>query len=222
MPHPIRVTRRCRSRWHEIGRLNTFLTDLLRTPAGDRVGKSRAPSAVGRTEANGHASTPPLQRPTVLDPAAKCWPDWRSALIVVQPDTVVRWHRQWLRRRWARLSQRRPGRRTTNSAIRALVSTMTAANPLWGDVDNTSTKNWALVPVLVRVRLPTAPPTDDSGSRQQQQRRREQRRRDRPRDEHHRGPFGNRQRAAQLLFGHRSQDHADDRRRKRDERHRIR
>ena len=64
---------------------------------------------------------------------AKGWRDWRSALIVVQPDTVVRWHRQWLRRRWARLSQRRrPGRPTTDSAIRALISTMTAANPLWG------------------------------------------------------------------------------------------
>ena len=30
----------------------------------------------------------------------KGWRDWRSALIIVQPDTVVRWHRQWLRRRW--------------------------------------------------------------------------------------------------------------------------
>ncbi len=29
----------------------------------------------------------------------KAWQDWRTALIVVQPDTVVRWHRQWLRRR---------------------------------------------------------------------------------------------------------------------------
>jgi len=27
---------------------------------------------------------------------AKAWQDWRTALIVVQPDTVVRWHRQWL------------------------------------------------------------------------------------------------------------------------------
>jgi putative transposase len=26
------------------------------------------------------------------------WRDWRTALMVVQPDTVVRWHRQWLRR----------------------------------------------------------------------------------------------------------------------------
>src|SRR5712692_5033529 len=64
---------------------------------------------------------------------AKGWQDWRSALIVVQPDTVVRWHRQWLRRHWTRLSRRRrPGRPTTSSAIRALVSTMTTANPLWG------------------------------------------------------------------------------------------
>jgi len=64
---------------------------------------------------------------------AKGWRDWRSALIVVRPDTVVRWHRQWLRRHWTRRSRRRrPGRPTTNSTIRALVSTMTAANPLWG------------------------------------------------------------------------------------------
>src|ERR1700724_3009178 len=57
---------------------------------------------------------------------AKGWQNWRSALIVVQPDTVVRWHRQWLRRYWTRLSQRkRPGRPTTSSSIRALVRTMT-------------------------------------------------------------------------------------------------
>src|SRR5213594_1222452 len=36
---------------------------------------------------------------------AKAWPDWRTALIVVQPDTVVRWHRQWLRRRWTQRSR---------------------------------------------------------------------------------------------------------------------
>src|SRR5712691_944467 len=64
---------------------------------------------------------------------AKGWQDWRSALIVVQPDTVVRWHRQWLRRHWTRLSRRRrPGRPSASSAIRALVSAMTIANPLWG------------------------------------------------------------------------------------------
>ena len=64
---------------------------------------------------------------------AKNWRDWRSALIVVQPDTVVRWHRQWHRRHWTQVSQRRrPGRPTTISAIRTLVGTMATANPLWG------------------------------------------------------------------------------------------
>ena len=30
---------------------------------------------------------------------ANTWREWRTALMVVQPATVLRWHRQWLRRR---------------------------------------------------------------------------------------------------------------------------
>jgi putative transposase len=64
---------------------------------------------------------------------AKAWSEWRTALIIVQPDTVVRWHRQWLRRRWTRRSTHaRPGRPSTAAAIRTLVDKMRAANPLWG------------------------------------------------------------------------------------------
>jgi hypothetical protein len=64
---------------------------------------------------------------------AKAWQDWRTALIVVRPDTLVRWRRQWLRRRWAQRSTRsRPGRPSTTAAIRTLVDQMTQANPLWG------------------------------------------------------------------------------------------
>ena len=64
---------------------------------------------------------------------AKTWRDWRTALVVVHPDTVVRWHRQWLRRRWTRLSARGlPGRPSTHAAIRTLVMKIAAANPLWG------------------------------------------------------------------------------------------
>src|SRR6185436_7373822 len=58
---------------------------------------------------------------------SKAWRDWRTALIVVHPDTVVRWHRQWLRRQWARRSNRsRPGRPNTDLAVRTLVRTMAA------------------------------------------------------------------------------------------------
>src|ERR1700736_4643859 len=64
---------------------------------------------------------------------AKAWQDWRTALIVVQPDTVVRWHRQWLRRRWTqRSAPTRPGRPSPPGAIRTLVEQMAAANPIWG------------------------------------------------------------------------------------------
>jgi putative transposase len=64
---------------------------------------------------------------------AKPWRHWRAALVLVQPDTVVRWNREWLRRRWTRRSaQVRQGRPGTDAAIRKLVSKMAAANPLWG------------------------------------------------------------------------------------------
>ena len=64
---------------------------------------------------------------------AQAWREWRSAVLIVRPDTVVRWHRQWLRRRWTwRSRSTRPGRPSTAATIRALVGQMAAANPSWG------------------------------------------------------------------------------------------
>ena len=64
---------------------------------------------------------------------ARLWRNWRTALVLVQPDTVVRWHRDWLRRRWTRRSSPAPGGRPPiNPQIRALVREMAIANPLWG------------------------------------------------------------------------------------------
>jgi putative transposase len=63
----------------------------------------------------------------------RMWRHWRTALVLVQPDTVVRWHREWLRRRWTRRSACvRPGRPPTDAAVRRLMCQMAAANPLWG------------------------------------------------------------------------------------------
>jgi putative transposase len=64
---------------------------------------------------------------------ATAWRQWRSALVLVQPATVVRWHRDWLRRRWARRSGRnRAGRPALDPKVRRLITDIASANPLWG------------------------------------------------------------------------------------------
>jgi len=63
---------------------------------------------------------------------ARFWPNWRRPLVLVQPETVVRWHREWLRRRWTRRSSRPEGRPRVDSRTADLVKEMATANPLWG------------------------------------------------------------------------------------------
>jgi len=54
---------------------------------------------------------------------AHAWRSWRSALIVVQPETVVRWHRHWPRRRWThRSTDGLLGRPRTTTTIRTLAA----------------------------------------------------------------------------------------------------
>lgn len=64
---------------------------------------------------------------------SRMWCGWRKTLLIVKPDTVVRWHRHWFGWYWHRLTQRKlPGRPAVNPAIRALIRRMAMANPLWG------------------------------------------------------------------------------------------
>jgi hypothetical protein len=59
----------------------------------------------------------------------RIWRNWRTAWVLVQPDTVVRWHRDWLRRRWTRRSTPRlDGRPPIDPQIRVLVQQMATAN----------------------------------------------------------------------------------------------
>ena len=63
---------------------------------------------------------------------SRIWAGWRQALIIVTPDTVLRWHRRRFRDYWAKLSRRsQVGRPSINAEIMALVRKMAAANPLW-------------------------------------------------------------------------------------------
>src|SRR2546426_12479259 len=62
----------------------------------------------------------------------RIWNQWRSALLIVEPDTVVGWHRKRFKRYWWRLSQRKgPGRSPLSTEIRTLVGKIANANPLW-------------------------------------------------------------------------------------------
>ena len=63
----------------------------------------------------------------------RIWPDWDSVLIIVKPETVVRWHRAGFRRYWTWKSRRRrPGRPSVALEVRELIRDMSRSNPIWG------------------------------------------------------------------------------------------
>ena len=63
---------------------------------------------------------------------SRLWPDWRRAIHLVTPDTVVRWHRRAFALAWRWKSRPRRGRPALDADVRALIRQMYAANPLWG------------------------------------------------------------------------------------------
>lgn len=61
------------------------------------------------------------------------WKNWRQALLIVKPETVVSWHRRGFRLFWSWISRRKGmGRPEAAREIRELIRKMAAANPLWG------------------------------------------------------------------------------------------
>jgi hypothetical protein len=60
------------------------------------------------------------------------WPGWRAALHVVQPATVLAWHRRGFRLVWTWKSRHRTGRPGVPADVRALIREMSTMNPLWG------------------------------------------------------------------------------------------
>ena len=67
-----------------------------------------------------------------LGVAVRAWSGWRTALVIVKPETVIAWHRQGFRLLWTWKSRRRIGRPTVPADVRTLIRTMAQANPLWG------------------------------------------------------------------------------------------
>jgi putative transposase len=63
---------------------------------------------------------------------SRIWTGWRTALVIVRPETVIAWHRRGFRLFWTWKSRRRVGRPTVPLEVRTLIRTMSHANPLWG------------------------------------------------------------------------------------------
>ena len=64
---------------------------------------------------------------------SQLWSQWKQSLIVVTPETVVRWHRAGFRLYWRLISRVRGpvGRRPTPKELRELIFRMVAKNPSW-------------------------------------------------------------------------------------------
>jgi len=91
--------------------------------------------------------------------------DWRSCVIIVRPETVVRWHRAGWRVFWRYKS--RSGRPPIPVELRQLIRRMASDNPLWGEE---RIANELLVklgirvsPRTVRKYMPKMPPARSRG-----------------------------------------------------------
>jgi hypothetical protein len=60
--------------------------------------------------------------------------EWRRHLVLVRPETVLRWHRRSRRRIWWWRSRRPTGRPRVPGEVRDLIGCRSRDNPLWGTV----------------------------------------------------------------------------------------
>jgi hypothetical protein len=60
------------------------------------------------------------------------WPSLLDAVQVVQPETILRWHRAGFRAFWRWKSRNKAGRPRIDRGLRDLIKRMSSENPLWG------------------------------------------------------------------------------------------
>lgn len=75
--------------------------------------------------------------------------DWKSALVIVKPDTLIGWHRKRFKLFWRRKS--RPGRPPVSREIRQLIARMARENPTWGQM-RVAAELWLKLGILVSPR----------------------------------------------------------------------
>ena len=60
------------------------------------------------------------------------WPSLLGLSRVVQPDTILRWHRAGFRGYWRWKSRHQSGRPPVSRELRELIRRISKENPLWG------------------------------------------------------------------------------------------
>ncbi len=116
-------------------------------------------------------------KPRRVDPATRItlalvsrFFNWRDALVVVRPETMIRWHRADWKLFWRLRSQ--PGRPPIPKQIQALIRRMGRENPSWGEerIANELLLKFGIQvsPRTVRKYLPPRPPGRPRGSEQLQ------------------------------------------------------
>src|SRR5215469_11610878 len=64
---------------------------------------------------------------------SRIWTEWRAALAIVQPETVIAWHRKGFRLFWTwKVRRGKPGRPGVPREVRDLIRRISRENPLWG------------------------------------------------------------------------------------------
>jgi len=86
-----------------------------------------------RQQLRAHIQKRPRPRLSPMDRAfwvalSRLWPRWKDALVIVSPETVVRWHRNEFRRYWRSISTLGPGRPPISEETKALIVRMATEN----------------------------------------------------------------------------------------------
>jgi hypothetical protein len=99
-------------------------------PAGSRE-PVPSPSTQHRLEACA-ASSSTIRRWALLVWMTRLWPGLLAAAQVVQPETILRWHRAGFTAFWRWRSRKRAGRPKIDRELRDLIRRMSKENPKWG------------------------------------------------------------------------------------------
>ena len=102
-------------------------------PAPTSHREPRPSPAVGQPTAHLGPPTPAQARPRFWLVLSRLWSRWADVLVVVKPDTVVRWHRAGFRLFWRWKSRSRsPAEGDVSAEVKTLIRQMAEANVGWG------------------------------------------------------------------------------------------